>query len=89
MLAKSHPMEPHFRRNFAARVDLELDLPKGVTYLRLKCPSTGGIFMGGRAVYRTEDLASDEARLPCSRSSALHAELEARLRLPADRRADR
>ena len=62
VLAKSHPMEPRFRRNFAARLDLELDLPKGTTYLRLKCPSKGGIFMGGRAVYRSEDAAADEVR---------------------------
>ena len=63
VLAKSHPMASHFRRNFAARLDLELSLPKGTTYLRLKCPDKGGIFMGSRAVFRTEDADADEVRL--------------------------
>lgn len=60
MFVESHPLKAQFRSNYAAKVDLELDLPAGSSRLRLQCPGTGGIFVGGRALYRTEAANADE-----------------------------
>jgi hypothetical protein len=66
VFADSHPLKARFRSNYAAKIDLEVDLPAGSTRLRLQCPGTGGIFVGSRAVYRSEDSNADEVRHLCT-----------------------
>ena len=61
-LPDDHPQKPRFAEDFAAALTFGYAADAGTTLLRLRCPGKGGIYLGGKAVYRLDNDLAGEVR---------------------------